>query len=135
MTDPTNWNTKLSVKLDTAPVTPVTSFTPTFTTAQTPLHSIEADNVGTIQGATTYSFVLVVAANSPAVATLTGNAITRTPFTLTVSEESGTDWAFKSLTFEGCQVTQALPSSITVDGVPQATFTCLALRATAELPS
>jgi len=130
-----DWNTKLSVKLGTAPVSPVTSFTPTFTTAQTPLHSIEADNVGSIQGATTYTFVIVLPANSAAVATLTANAITRTPFTLTVSEDSGTDWAFKSLTFDGCQVTQAQSSTITVDGIPQSTFTCLALGATVELPS
>jgi hypothetical protein len=130
-----DWNTKLAVKLGTDPVTPVTSFNPTFTTAQTPLHSIEADNVGSWQGATTYTFVLTLPANSPAVATLTANAIKRAPFTLTVTEASGNDWAFKSLTFEGCQVTQAGPSNIQVDNVPQATFTCLALRATVELPS
>jgi len=130
-----DWNSKLSVKLGTAPVSPVTTFTPTFTTAQTPLHSIESDNVGTIQGATTYTFIIVLPANSAAVAALTANAITRAPFTLTVSEESGNDWAFKSLTFDGCQVTQAQPSTIGIDGVPQATFTCLALGATVELPS
>jgi hypothetical protein len=130
-----DWNTKLIVKLGTLPVTPIVSFTPTFTTAQTPLHSIEADNVGTVQGATTYTFVLTLAANSPAVATLTGNAITRQPFTIVVSEDSGTDWAFTSLTFEGCQVTSASPSNITVDGVPQAIFTCMALRATAAVPT
>jgi hypothetical protein len=123
-----DWNTKLTVKLGTAPVSPVTSFNPTFVTAQTPLHSIETDNVGTIQGTTTYTFVLTMPANSPAVATLTNNAITRTPFTMTVAEDSGTDWAFNSLEFDGCQVTQAAPSNIVVDGVPQATFTCMAQR-------
>jgi hypothetical protein len=130
-----DWNTKLAVKLGTDPVTPVTSFNPTITSAQTPLHSIEADNVGSVQGTTQYTFVLTLPANSPAVAKLTTNAIRRTPFTLSVVEDSGSDWAFKSMTFEGCQVTQSGPSNIQVGGVPQATFTCMALRATVELPS
>lgn len=124
-----DWNTKLTLAVDGVAVSPVTSFNPTFVTAQTPLHSIEQDNVGTIQGATTYTFVLTLPANSPAVATLTTKAVARAPFTAVISEASGTDWAFTSLTFNGCQVTQALPSNITVDGVPQATFTCLAVGA------
>jgi hypothetical protein len=130
-----DWNTKLTAKVDGQDASPIISITPTIVTAQTPLHSIEADNVGSVQGATTYTFVLTLAANSPAVATLTLNAMSRKPFTMVISEESGNDWAFNSLTFEGCQVTQAAPSNITVDGVPQAVFTCLALRATAELPT
>src|SRR5947199_134207 len=48
MADPLNWKTRLEVTVDGKVVSAIDSFTPTFTTQTTPIHSIEADNIGAI---------------------------------------------------------------------------------------
>jgi hypothetical protein len=126
---PPDWNTRLVVSVNGTVVTPIDNFTPTFTTPHTVLHSIEADNVGFVRGNSTFTFTMTVKANATTVATLTQMALAGTEFQVAVAEQSGTDWAFNSVTLTSCVITSTNPSSITSDGVPSASFNCSALSA------
>src|SRR5690242_19835931 len=122
-----DWNTRLEVKLGDNTITPISTFTPTFNVPHTVLHSIEADNVGYVRQPFTFSFTIGVPAVASAVADLTALAANGTEFAIVVAEKKGTDWAFNSIKFARCVVTTANPSNVMIDGVPQATFNCLAL--------
>jgi hypothetical protein len=128
---PPDWNTRLVVSVNGTVITPIDNFTPTFATPHTVIHSVEADNVGFIRGNQTFTFTMTVKANAPTVATLTQMALAGTEFQIAVAEQSGTDWAFNSITLSRCLITSSNPSNITVDGVPAASFTCSSLQATA----
>jgi hypothetical protein len=127
-----DWNTRLEVKLGDATITPISSFTPTFNVPHTVLHSIEADNVGYVRQPFTFTFTMAVPAVASAVADLTQLASNGTEFAVVVAEKKGTDWAFNSIKFARCIVTSASPSNVMVDGVPQASFSCLALSVGVE---
>ncbi|MFG1997551.1 hypothetical protein ACGFNU_00195 [Spirillospora sp. NPDC048911] len=122
-----DWNTRLEVKLGDATITPISSFTPTFNVPHTVLHSIEADNVGFVRQPFTFTFTMAVPAVATAVADLAELATSGTEFAVVVAEKQGTDWAFNSIKFARCVVVSANPSNVVVDGVPQASFNCLAL--------
>lgn len=122
-----DWNTRLEVKLGDATITPIATFTPTFNVPHTVLHSIEADNVGYVRQPFTFTFTMGVPAVASAVADLTELAANGAEFQVVVAEKKGTDWAFNSIKFARCIITAANPSNMVVDGVPQASFTCLAL--------
>ncbi|MCA1705895.1 MAG: hypothetical protein LC808_22600 [Actinobacteria bacterium] len=122
-----DWNTRLEVKLGDSTITPISSFTPTFNVPHTVLHSIEADNVGFVRQPFTFTFMMAVPAVTAAVADLTELATNGQEFAVVVAEKKGTDWAFNSLKFARCVITSANPSNVVIDGVPQASFTCLAL--------
>jgi hypothetical protein len=122
-----DWNTRLEVKLGDATITPISTFTPTFNVPHTVLHSIEADNVGFVRQPSTFTFTMGVPAVATAVAQLTELAQSGTEFQVAVAEKKGTDWAFNAIKFARCVVTSANPSNVVIDGVPQASFTCLAL--------
>jgi hypothetical protein len=127
-----DWNTRLEVKLGDATITPISTFSPTFNVPHTVLHSIEADNVGFVRQPFTFTFTMNVPAVASAVADLTQLASNGTEFSIAVAEKKGTDWAFNSIKFARCVVTSANPSNVMVDGVPQATFSCLALSVGVE---
>lgn len=120
-------NTRLEVKLGDSTITPISSFTPTFNVPHTVLHSIEADNVGFVRQPFTFTFMMAVPAVAAAVADLTERAANGQEFSVVVAEKKGTDWAFDSMKFARCVVTSANPSNAVIDGVPQASFSCLAL--------
>jgi hypothetical protein len=122
-----DWNTRLEVKLGDSTITPITSFTPTLNVPHTVLHSIEADNVGFVRQPFTFTFTMGVPAIAAAVADLTELATTGGEFAIVVAEKRGTDWAFNAMKFARCVITSASPSNVVVDGVPQASFTCMAL--------
>jgi hypothetical protein len=122
-----DWNTRLEVKLGDATITPISTFTPTFNVPHTVLHSIESDNVGFVRQPVTFSFTMAVPAVAAAVADLTELATSGTEFAVVVAEKKGNDWAFNAMKFARCVVTSANPSNVVVDGVPQASFNCLAL--------
>ena len=127
-----NWNTRLEVTLGGKTISPITAFTPTFNTPRTPVHSIESDNLGYIRQPETMTFTMTVSAIGPAVADLTELALNGTEFEISLAESKGTDWAFKSIKFSRCVITQAMPSSVMIDNAPQATFTCACLERTLE---
>jgi hypothetical protein len=122
-----DWNTRLEVRLGDATITPISTFTPTFNVPHTVLHSIEADNVGFVRQPFTFTFTMAVPAVAAAVADLTELAAIGQEFAVVVAEKKGTDWAFNSMKFARCVVTSANPSNVVIDGVPQASFSCLAL--------
>jgi hypothetical protein len=122
-----DWNTRLEVKLGDTTITPISTVSPTFTLNHTPVHSIEADNVGIIRQPFTFTFTMTIPAIGTAVADLTELALNNTEFTIAVAEKQGTDWSFKAIKFARCFVTSAAPSNVVIDGAPQATFSCMAL--------
>lgn len=124
-----NWNTKLAVSLNgTTPITPIESFSPTFSVGHRVQHSLESDNVGIVTQAQTFTFTMTVRAIGAAVATLTGLALAGTSFTIIVLEQTGNDWSFKQVAFNGCYFTSAQPSNVTLDDSPTATFSGVCLN-------
>ena len=94
MAEPLNWKTRLEIHADGKPVSAIDSFTPTFTTQVTPIHSIEADNIGAIFHPQTATFTMTLKAMGPNVAELTKLAIEGKKFDISLSENKGTDWTF-----------------------------------------
>jgi hypothetical protein len=90
--------------------------------------------VGVIRQPMTFTFTMTIKANAIAVARLTELAINATPFEVTLAEQTGTDWAFNSMLFSGCLITSTNPSSVVIDGIPTASFNCLAQRISLEAP-
>ncbi|GAA2773919.1 hypothetical protein [Streptomyces showdoensis] len=127
-----DWNTRLEVKLAGRTISPITNFSPSFNVPHTVIHSLEADGVGYVRQPFTFTFTLTIPAIASAVADLTELAVNGGEFAIAVAEKKGTDWSFSSLKFSRCVVSAAQPSNITVDGVPQATFTCMALNVGVE---
>jgi hypothetical protein len=132
MPDPLNWKTRLELTANGQVVTAIDSFTPTFTTQVTPIHSIEADNIGAIFHPQTATFSMTLKAIGPTVAELTKFAIDGTKFDISVAERKGTDWTFKKMLFRDCLVTSANPSNVVIDGAPAATFSGIILGFTGE---
>jgi hypothetical protein len=132
MADGIEWNTRLEITVDGKVISPIDAFTPTFTTPKTVIHSIEADNVGTIFQPQTATFTMTLKAIGPSVAELTNMAITGKEFNISVAERRGTDWAFKKLLFRSCRFTSANPSNVVIDGAPAATFNGIILGFTAD---
>src|SRR5262249_42769117 len=100
--EPLNWKTRLEISVDGKPVTPIESFTPTFNTQTTPIHSIEGDNVGAVFHPQTATFTMTLKAIGTSVAELTKLAISGTKFSISLAEKKGTDWTFKKMLFRDC---------------------------------
>src|SRR5260370_29939056 len=127
-----DWNSRLEVSVNGTTVTPIESFTPTYTTPVTPIHSIEADNVGAMYHPQTATFTMTVKAIGASVATRTGFTVKGTKVNVQVAEKKGTDWSFKKLLFRDCIITAANPSNAVIDGVPIATFNGIVIGFTAD---
>lgn len=125
---PFNWNTKLAVAVNGAIVSPIESFTPTFNTGHRVQHSLEADNVGIVTQAQTFTFTMTVRAVGASVAVLTQLALAGTAFQIVVTEQTGSDWTFAQIAFNSCYMTSAAPSNITLDDAPTATFSGVCLE-------
>lgn len=127
-----DWNSRLVVTVNGTAVTPIETFTPTYTTPVTPIHSIEADNVGALYHPQTATFTMTVKAIGANALTLAQFAIAGTKFNIQLAEQRGTDWSFQKLLFRDCIVTSANPSNAVIDGVPIATFNGIVLGFTAK---
>jgi len=132
MPEPLDWKTRLEVTVDGKPVSPIDSFTPTFTTPKTVIHSIEGDNVGAVHQPQTATFTMTLKAIGPNVAELTQIALEGKKFNISVAEKKGTDWTFSKMLFRDCLITSANPSNVVIDGVPTATFNGMILGFTAD---
>lgn len=132
MPDSLNWKTRLEVSIGSKAITAVDSFTPTFTTQTTPVHSIEADNIGAIYHPQTATFTMTLKAIGTAVAELTAMALSGKKFDISLAESKGTDWTFNKMLFRDCVITSANPSNVVIDGVPTATFNGIILGFTAD---
>jgi hypothetical protein len=122
MPDQLEWQTRLEVTVDGKVISPIDSFTPTFATPKTVIHSIEADNIGAVHQPQTATFTMSLKAIGASVATLTQIALDGKHFSISVAERRGTDWTFKKMLFRECLITSANPSNVVIDGVPTATF-------------
>jgi hypothetical protein len=129
-----NWNTKLAVMVQTSTggnmlVTPIESFSPTLNVGHRVQHSLEADNVGIVTQAQTFTFTMTVRAVGAVVLTLTKMATSGTPFSIVLTEQSGpgNEWAFTSIAFSSCYFTSISPSNVTLDDSPTATLSGVCL--------
>jgi hypothetical protein len=132
MPAPLNWQTRLEVSVGGKPISAIDSFTPTFTSQKTPIHSIEADNIGAISHPQTATFTMALKAIGPAVADLTKLALAGKRFDIQVAEKKGEDWTFKKMLFRDCLITSANPSNVVIDGAPAANFNGIILGFTAD---
>jgi hypothetical protein len=132
MADPLNWKTRLEISVDGKVVSPIDSFTPTFTSPTTVIHSIEADNIGAVFQPQTATFTMSLKAIGPSVAELTKLALDGKKFNISVAEHRGTDWTFSKLLFRDCVITSANPSNVVIDGAPMATFNGIILGFTGD---
>jgi|RhiMetdeSRZDD1v2_1073273.scaffolds.fasta_scaffold2885959_1 hypothetical protein len=128
-----DWKTRLAVTYqegeDTVLITPIDSFTPSFTLNSEALHSIEQTHVGVVYTPQAMSFSMTVRAIGDVAAKLTALALNGTRFTVTLQVESGSDWAFRSIVMSNCVITSASPSAVTPSGAPTATFSGFSLGA------
>jgi hypothetical protein len=122
-----NWNTKLAVMVNNQLVSPIESFSPTLNVGHRVQHSLEADNVGIVLQAQTFTFTMTVRAVGASVATLTGLALAGTSFAIVLTEQRGSDWTFKSIAFNSCYFTSVAPSNVALDDSPTATFSGVCL--------
>jgi hypothetical protein len=126
-TTPTEWRTRLAVHY-TGPdnveheITPIQSFTPTFSTTAEPLHSIERTHVGVVYSPQSLTFSMTVPAVGDAAAKLTAIALQGQHFDITLQEQVGNDWSFSTIVMKDCVITSASPTPATISGVPQAQF-------------
>jgi hypothetical protein len=132
-----DWNTRLAVSYQqgtsTVHITPIDSFTPTFTLNVEALHSLEATHIGVIHSPQQMTFTLTVKAIGDVAAQLTGLALNGTQFDLLLQEQDGGhDWSFKSVVMSRCLITSAVPSAATIAGAPAATFSGFSLGASSE---
>lgn len=127
-----DWNSRLEVSVNGSALVAVESVTPTYTTPVTPIHSIEANNIGALYHPQVATFTMTVKAIGPTVLTLTKLAIAGTKFNIQLAEKKGTDWTFKKLLFRDCVITAVNPSNVVMDGVPIATFNGIVLGFTAD---
>jgi len=122
-----NWNTKLAVMVNNNLVSPIESFSPTLNVGHRVQHSLEADNVGIVTQAQTFTFTMTVRAVGAAVATLTQLALAGTQFAIVLTEQTGSDWTFTSIAFNSCYFTSISPSNVMLDDSPTATFSGVCL--------
>ena len=127
-----DWNTRLAVYLDddTAPLTPIDSFSPSFSLNAEALHSIEQTHIGVVYTPQAITFSMTVRAIGDAVAKLTTLALKGDRFKVALEfQGERNDWAFDSIVLSDCVITSATPSPATISGAPAATFSGMSLAA------
>jgi hypothetical protein len=137
-----DWNTRLAVSYqpkdangeptgDPVDITPIDSFTPTFSLSAEALHSIEATHIGVVYTPKSMTFTMTVRAVGTVVASLTKLALEGTRFDVILQEGDGEDWSFTSVVMSDCLITSAGPSAVTISGAPTASFSGFSLSARA----
>lgn len=133
-----DWKTRLAVSYkdqdgNEVNVTPIDSFSPSFTLSTEVLHSIEATHIGAVTSPSSISFSMMVKAIGPVAGQLTALALQGKRFNVLLQEtDDGHDWSFKSIVLEDCIITSASPTNATVSGAPSATFSGFSLKSSAE---
>lgn len=133
-----DWKTRLAVSYldedkNTVNVTPIDSFSPTFSLAADVLHSIEQTHIGVIYSPQAITFSMTVKAIGDVAGKLTALALSRKKFDITLQETNTSgDWTFHSLVLGDCVITSAAPTNATISGAPAATFSGVSLKATAD---
>lgn len=137
--DPKDWRTRLAVSYfdpnvgHDVDITPIDSFSPSFSLGVEALHSIEQTHIGAIYSPKAINFSMTVKAIGPVAAQLTKLALEGTRFNITLHVSKvagGTDWAFDSVLLAECIITSATPTSASPTGAPTATFSGFSMSAT-----
>ena len=114
-------------------VTPIDSFSPSFSLNAEALHSIEQTHIGVIYTPQAITFSMTVRAIGEAVGKLTALALAGTRFKVALQLKSEqNDWSFESIVLNDCIITSANPSPATISGAPAATFSGMSLDATVK---
>jgi len=133
-----DWNTRLAVTYtdqdgNTVSVTPIDTFTPSFSLSAEVLHSIEATHIGVVYSPQAISFSMSVKAIGDVAAKLTSLALEGKRFDIVLQEtDDGSDWSYKKLVMKECIITSATPTTATISGAPSATFSGFSLGASSE---
>lgn len=133
-----DWNTRLAVSYtdedgNTVNITPIDSFSPTFSINAEVLHSIEATHIGVVYSPEAISFSLSVKAIGDVAAKLTSLALEGKRFDIVLQEsDDGADWSFKKIVLKTCIITSATPTAATISGAPSATFSGFSLGVSSE---
>ncbi len=131
------WKTRLAVSYieggNPVSISPIDSYTPTFSLNAEAMHSIEQTHIGVIYTPQAMSFSMTVKAIGNVAAQLTALAMEGKTFDIVLQEtDDGNDWSFKTIVMKGCIITSASPSPATISGAPAATFSGFSLAASAE---
>jgi hypothetical protein len=136
MADNLDWRTRLAVSYTengkTVDITPIDSFSPSFSLSIEPIHSIERTHVGAVFSPQSITFSMTVKAIGDVAARLTALAMQGKRFDITLQEKIGDDWAFESVVLGDCMITSAMPTSASPTGAPTATFSGFSMHATTE---
>lgn len=130
---PSDWSSRLVVRYTDdsgkdVEISPIQSFTPTFTTTSEALHSLERTHIGVVHSPAALTFTMTVTAVGPVAAHLTALALKGKRFDLTLAEKTGNDWSFSTLVMADCLITSAGPTAATISGAPQAQFSGYSMR-------
>lgn len=133
-----DWKTRLAVSYidedsNEEDITPIDSFTPTFSINAEILHSIEDTHMGMIFSPEQMTFSISVKAIGAIAGKLTALAISGKRFDITLQEATGDDWAFQSVVMSDCIITSASPTNASPSGAPTATFSGVSLAASSTL--
>ena len=133
-----DWKSRLAVSYtneagDTVDLTPIDSFSPSFSLNAEVLHSIEGTHIGVVYSPEAMSFSISVKAIGEVAADLTSLALKGKRFDITLQEtDDGTDWSFAKIVLSECIITSATPTTASVSGAPTATFSGFSLAASSE---
>jgi hypothetical protein len=136
MADNLDWRTRLAVSYtengQTVDITPIDSFSPSFSLGVEAIHSIERTHVGAVFSPKSITFSMTVKAIGDVAARLTALALSGKRFDITLQEKTGSDWAFNSVVLGDCMITSASPSSASPTGAPTATFSGFSMHAATD---
>jgi len=132
-----DWKTRLAVTYtdqdgNQVDVTQIDSFTPSFTLNAEAVHSLAQTHIGVSYSPDTMSFTMTVKAIGPVAGQLTALALQGKRFDVTLHENNGDDWSFKTVVMSDCIITSATPTAATISGAPSATFSGFSLQATVD---
>lgn len=138
-----DYQTKIFVSVETDEglqlLSPIRDINIALNTPNTPIHSLEADNVGSFKGNDTYTFSLTVDAirdedagvNPSKVLTKLQAEHKKFKIVLverqTKSSGGEKNWAFDEWLLEDCLINTGAPTRGTLGGIPTATFNGIAL--------
>lgn len=133
-----DWKTRLAVSYtdedgNTVDITPIDSFSPSFSLNAEVMHSIEQTHIGVIYTPQAMSFSMTVKAIGDVAAQLTALALEGKRFDVTLQEtDDGNDWSFSKIVMTDCIITSANPTNATISGAPMASFSGFSLAASSE---
>jgi hypothetical protein len=138
--DLTFWKSRLMVQVtsseepkQTILITPIDSFSPSFSLNAEVLHSIERTHLGLVYSPQSITFSMTVKAVGNVVGLLTQMAFQGKRFEVVLKETEGsTDWSFDQVVLRDCIITSCSPTTATPSGAPTATFSGVSLQSTID---